>query len=176
MNGFNIVSDDDISEFSGDFPMEMIGGANIYSGEGMQDAEAAAAARAAGGVALITNPPALFRRQALPIPRTPVNALTQSGAINSNPQRFIRIDGLRIPDSIAPSFTVDLISINQEQQYVAPGTVPAELFGATSIGSYLRGATASRGSIVSIQVTNLAAAPAALTFAGGYFGPVVMSS
>jgi hypothetical protein len=170
------VSNDEFEEGApGDYMgLDEILGGGIYAGEGTTVAHEAALARSAGGGLVRRREPSDFRRQPLPIPITVVAAGATSAAINIVAQRMMRIDGLRNPARLNGIFRITNVSINQEQQFVAQGSLPSDLFSEVAIGTFLRGATANLGSTVSITVQNFSAAPANSTYEGGYFGPVVM--
>lgn len=165
--------------FSEDYGNEVMGRSELVGNEIMLAADPmtvaqAARARSAGGMLLKQRVPDELRRQPLPIPLTPVAAGATSAAIGIIAQRIMRIDGLRNPSRFNGVFRITNISIGQEQQFVAQGSLPSELFSEVAVGTFLQGATANEGTTVSITVQNFSAAPASTSYEGGYFGPAAM--
>ena len=165
----------DSEDYGGEYVgrTEIVGDDIVLAADPMTVAQAARA-RAAGGKLLAQRVPNELRRQPLPIPLTPVNAGATSNAIGVIAQRIMRIDGLRNPSRFNGVFRITNISIGQEQQFVAQGSLPSELFSEVAIGTFLQGATANEGTTVSITVQNFSAAPATTSYEGGYFGPAAM--
>ena len=150
----------------------VLGYEEIFGDDNAELASRAAAARAAGGKLLVDRKPQDYRRQPLPLPATPVNAGITSPAITQTSQRIFRMDRFGVPSEVAPSFTIDSLAINQEQQFVAAGVIAATLFSEVAVGTHLQGATAGRGSTVAIVATNTSGVN--LTIRPCLFGPAVM--
>ena len=151
---------------------EIFGNEMVLGEDAASVASQAAAARAAGGKLLVDRQPQNYRRQVMPMPATVINSGITSAAINQTSQRIFRMDRFGLGSSQAASFTIDNLSINQEQQFVAPGVVLGDLFSEVAVGTHLQGATAGRGSTVSVTATNIGLAN--LTFRSSLFGPTVM--
>jgi len=127
--------------------------------------------RAAGGVEVAQVNPSQMRRQILPF-RESFTA-SQSRVLTLQPQRKFRPERLSFASLTAANFTISDVSIAQEPQFVAPGTLSAQLFTEVSVGMELRSKTANLGAIISISATNLDAANTQV-LAGQITGVVVM--
>ncbi len=108
--------------------------------------------RAAGGVEVAEVQPSQMRRQILPFRES--FTLSQTRTLTLQPQRKFRPERLSFASATAVNFTVSDVSIAQEPQFVAPGTLSAQLFTEVSVGMELRSKTANLGAIISITATN----------------------
>jgi hypothetical protein len=93
--------------------------------------------------------------------------------INAQPQVNFRPSRLVIPDSIAPSFMINDFKIGMRSQLVAPGSLPAQSFTQTAVGTAMALDTVNVGQFVTLDVTNVAAQP--VNFAASLFGTTLNS-
>ena len=93
--------------------------------------------------------------------------------INAQPQVNFRPSRLVIPDSIAPSFMINDFKIGMRSQLVAPGSIPAQSFTQTAVGTAMALDTVNVGQFVTLDVTNVAAQP--VNFAASLFGTTLNS-
>jgi len=131
----------------------------------------AAMARAAGGVLVKAKQPQNARVQVLPIgPRNYLAAETAD--VEMRPQRTMRIQRVAFNSLISPFFQINSLMVGQDPQFVAAGSVPAEIFNQVGVGMSLKGSTANLGTTVVIGATNTDAVnPRQLS--GGILGPTV---
>lgn len=103
--------------------------------------------------------PSEMRRQVLPVGNQSIPA---GGTVTFQtiPQRPFRCERLVITHAGAPGdVLVNDVRVGATPQFVAAGSVSAEVFQATAVGSSLRGDTAQPGITVSVQVQNTSAGP-----------------
>jgi len=93
-------------------------------------------------------------RETLPIPRTLVPAGTQQTIIMT-PQRPQRIERLVVGSSIGAYFQILDLECAKESQFTGSGGVPGEMFSEVAVDVSLKGATATPGVQITIQVENL---------------------
>jgi hypothetical protein len=93
--------------------------------------------------------------------------------INAQPQVNFRPSRLVIPDAIAPSFMINDFKIGMRSQLVAPGSIPAQSFTQTAVGTAMALDTVNVGQFVTLDVTNVGAQPA--NFAASLFGTTLNS-
>ena len=93
--------------------------------------------------------------------------------INAQPQVNFRPSRLVVPDSIAPSFMINDFKIGMRSQLVAPGSIPAQSFTQTAVGTAMALDTVNVGQFVTLDVTNVAAQP--VNFAASLFGTTLNS-
>lgn len=140
-------------------------------GRGINLAAAAAQARAAGGVLVRDRPKDRNYEQPLPV-GPQVFAASATADVIIWPQRTIRVERLVIPSGVAPNFVINNITAAQELQFVAAGSLPAEMFTEVGVGIRLKGTTVNPGSQIVINFTNLDAVNPR-TLRGGIIGQVV---
>ena len=134
-------------------------------------ARQAALARAAGGVLVKQKSPQNSRIQVLPIgPKVYTAALTAD--VEMRPQRTMRIERVTFSSLSSPFFNINSLNVGQDPQFVASGSVPAEIFSQVGVGVRLRGSTANLGTTVVIGATNTDAANSR-TLSGGILGATV---
>lgn len=103
--------------------------------------------------------PSELRRQVLPVGQVTL-AAGASTILSAIPQRPFRCERLVITTNGAPNdVLVTDVRVGATPQFVASGSVAADMFQATAVGSSLRGDTAQPGITVSVSVTNTSAAP-----------------
>jgi len=158
-------------EIMGGAPVAAFGAGDFFGAEGGSAMQHLAGVRAAGGVEVRQMDPTQMRRQILPFRESFTAA--QSRVLTLQPQRKFRPERLSFASATAANFTITDVSIAQEPQFVAPGTLSAQLFTEVSVGMELRAKTANLGSIISISATNLDAANTVI-LAGQITGVVVM--
>jgi len=103
--------------------------------------------------------PSEMRRQVLPVGN---QSIPSGGTVTFQtiPQRPFRCERLVITHAGAPGdVLVNDVRVGATPQFVAAGSVSAEVFQATAVGSSLRGDTAQPGITVSVQVQNTSAGP-----------------
>jgi len=112
-------------------------------------------ARAAGASYVQTQRPRREYKQVLPATSLAIGA----GAVRDislNPQRPFRIKNFRASSThTAPFFVVLAFSIGQDNQFVAPGSIPLDLFSEVALYSIVEGQTANLGNLVTLQVQNI---------------------
>ena len=86
--------------------------------------------------------------------------------ISVNPQLPFKIERLLIPGSAGLLIT-DL-KVGTVSQFVAPGSIPVEVFAADSIGVFLKGDTAVPGVNIDLTVNNPTGG--AIVLSGAYIG------
>jgi hypothetical protein len=160
-----ILGDDEILGY------DAFGAEDFFGGEAPDKVGRLARVRAAGGVEVAQVQPSQMRRQVLPFRQS--FALSTTATITLQPQRKFRPERLSFASATAAFFTITDVSIAQEPQFVAPGTLSAQLFTEVSVGMELRAKTANLGSIISITATNQDAANTQI-LAGQITGVVVM--
>lgn len=125
---------------------------------GMAKANLAAqvtAARAAGGLVVQQKPNSFAGEQVLPVTTVNPVGIGLSDIAEARPQRTIRCDRFVVPSTLSPFFTITQLNVGQEPQFVATGTVDAEIFSQAAFGVELKGSTATLGTIISVGVTNI---------------------
>lgn len=106
--------------------------------------------------------PSELRRQVLPVGNQTV-AAGATVTFQAIPQRPFRAERLVITHAGTPGdILVNDVRVGATPQFVAAGSVAAEVFQATAVGSSLRGDTAQPGITVSVQVQNTSAGPLAV--------------
>jgi hypothetical protein len=103
---------------------------------------------------------------------TPV-AMGANVIINAQPQVNFRPSRLVIPDSIAPSFMINDFKIGMRSQLVAPGSIPAQSFTQTAVGTAMALDTVNVGQFTTLDVTNVASQT--VNFAASLFGTTLNS-
>src|SRR5271154_2284406 len=93
--------------------------------------------------------------------------------INAQPQVNFRPSRLVIPDSIAPSFMINDFKIGMRSQLVAPGSIPAQSFTQTAVGTAMALDTVNVGQFTTLDVTNVAFTT--VNFAASLFGTTLNS-
>ena len=137
----------------------------------MIPALAAALARAAGGVLVRQKRPQNARIQVLPIGPQTFTA-SQTADVEMRPQRTMRIERVTFSSLSSPFFNINSLNVGQDPQFVASGSVPAEIFSQVGVGVRLKGSTANLGTTVVIGATNTDAANSR-DLSGGILGAVV---
>lgn len=113
------------------------------------------AARAAGGVYVREKEPQVEYEQILPCTSLAI-AAGATREITLQPQRPFRIKNFRCSSThTAPFFEVTAFTIGQDNQFIAPGSVPLDVFSEVALYSVVRGQTANPGSLVTLTVVNI---------------------
>lgn len=126
--------------------------------------------RVHGGLRVMQKRKDTLFKQPLPIPATVVGA-GATVVISMQPQRTIRVERLAIPRSLVDDFTINSVNVGQEPQFVAEGSLPADIFAPDAVGIGLKGDTANIGNLITMSVTNTSAG--SLTFRGAILGTVI---
>ena len=102
----------------------------------------------------------------LPVPATALPAATPNAIINVQPQLTCQINQLVIPSNVGPFYMVNDVIIGTRSQFAAPGAVSGVGLSEVQTGS-LKGDTATLGTIISVNITNISGADKVLQ--GAYF-------
>ena len=111
------------------------------------------------------------RMQVLPI-GPQVYTAAQTADVEMRPQRTMRIERVAFSSLTTPFFNINSLNVGQDPQFVASGSVPAEIFSQVGVGVRLKGSTANLGTTVVIGATNTDAVNAR-TLSGGIIGATV---
>ena len=165
------------SYMSGDY--EILGAVEILGDPGSTPAAKQAAmnrliqARQAGGKVVNDLQPRREYQQLLPCTALAIAAGAQQ-TITLNPQRTFRARNFRASSThSAPFFTIDAMTIGQDNQFVQAGSVPADLFSEVALYSIVEGQTANLGNQITLVVTNIDIA--VHDFRGAFFGTALVN-
>lgn len=148
---FTAMGDDDYEEVLG--ALEIMGAAK---GKGSNALRAAALAKAAGGATVRTTKPKWLYNQILPCTSSATVAAAASTDLELKPQRPFRPDFYRASSyHTAPFFTISQYSIGQENQFVASGNIPVDLFSEVSVNTGTQGQTANLGNTIVLTFNNI---------------------
>lgn len=100
----------------------------------------------------------------------PVGASSQAVAL---PQVRFRPERVVIPSTIAPSVTLDSITVGKDTQQVAAGAIPAEVFTEVGVGVRLNMKTAIVGMQIVLSFTNIDALARDILFRAAIIGTAV---
>lgn len=76
--------------------------------------------------------------------------------INLQPQRPFRPEKFRASSThTAPFFVITAYSIGQDNQFVAPGSIPCDLFSEVALYSQIEAYTANLGNLITMSVQNI---------------------
>lgn len=139
----------------------------------LQSLQTAALAREAGGAVITEREPKWLYNQILPCVSSSTVAAAASTDIELKPQRTFRPDFFRTSSfHTAPFFTLSAYAIGQENQFVASGSVPVDLFSEVSLNTGMRGQTANLGNLITLTVNNISSDTK--TFRGAFFGKTLL--
>jgi len=150
---------------------EIFGGDSYVGADSPGLVAEVAQARAAGGVAVVKRQPQTLREQSLPFYRA--YTASETATISLTPQRMFRPERLTFASLTALYFLLNSINIAQEPQFVADGATLAQLYTEVAVGMRLKGKTANRGALITINLTNLDAVNARTVY-GQIVGPAVL--
>jgi hypothetical protein len=111
-------------------------------------------AKAAGGLVVQQKPNTFAGEQVLPLSTTAAVGAGLADTAEGRPQRTIRCDRFVVPSTLSPFFLITQLNVGQEPQFVATGTIDAEIFSQSAFGVELKGSTATLGTVVSVGVIN----------------------
>jgi len=139
----------------------------------LRSLKTAALAREAGGAVVTERAPKWLYNQILPCKSSSSVLAGASTDIELKPQRTFRPDFFRTSSfHTAPFFTLSAYAIGQENQFVASGDVPVDLFSEVSLNTGMRGQTANLGNLITLTVNNISADTK--TFRGAFFGKTLL--
>lgn len=165
---FTAMGDDNFESVLG--ALEIMGAAR--QGNPNAKLQAAALARAAGGAQIRTTSPKWLYNQILPCTSLSV-AAAAAVDVELKPQRPFRPDFFRASSyHSAPYFTVSQYAIGQENQFVAAGSIPLDLFSEVSVNTGTQGQTANLGNTITLTFTNISDATRSLRSA--FFGKTLL--
>ena len=89
-----------------------------------------------------------------------VAAVAAAATVNvtNNPQVLFRPDRLVVPQTIAPNFLINSLTVGKNNQFAAAGAIAAETCSQTSFGVQLHCDTAQVNAAITLNVTNIALA------------------
>jgi hypothetical protein len=146
-------------QFAGDPDYAIMGAYEI-----MGDPTASPAAKslamqtlAMGGQVVGQKTPRLTYSQTLPCTSLAIAAnATENRDINLQPQRPFRPEKFRASSThTAPFFVITAYSIGQDNQFVAPGSIPCDLFSEVALYSQIEAYTANLGNLITMTVQNI---------------------
>jgi hypothetical protein len=140
----------------------------------MQRLQVAALAREAGGAVVTEREPKWLYNQILPCSSSATVLASASLDLELKPQRTFRPDFFRASSfHTAPFFTLSAYAIGQENQFVASGNVPIDLFSEVSLNTGMRGQTSNLGNTLTLTVNNISAD--SHFFRGAFFGKTLLA-
>ncbi len=166
---FTAMGDDNYEEVLG--ALEIMGAAKAQNSAANR-LRAQALAKAAGGATVRTTKPKWLYNQILPCTSLSVGAGLPVD-VELKPQRPFRPDFYRASSyHSAPYFTVSQYAIGQENQFVAAGNIPLDLFSEVSVNSGTQGQTANLGNTITLTFNNISDATRSLRSA--FFGKTLL--
>lgn len=139
----------------------------------MNSLRVAALAREAGGAVVTEREPKWLYNQILPCTSPSTVAAGAQADLELKPQRTFRPDFFRCSSfHTTPFFVLTAYAIGQENQFVASGSVPVDLFSEVSLNTGMRGQTANLGNLITLTVQNIYTD--AKTFRGAFFGKTLL--
>lgn len=168
----------EIEEVSGDTYEEVLGAVDIMGANrarGTQQMHNTARQHQQGGPRLHTREPKWLLNQILPCTvSTAVNSLASTD-VELKPQRPFRPDFYRASSfHSGPYFAVTAYAIGQENQFVAAGSIPLDLFSEVSTNSGTAGQTANPGTSITLTFTNLDTLQASRYLRSGFWGKTLL--
>lgn len=112
-----------------------------------------------------------LRREVLPISSGGMRILPdQQAIITSRPQRMFTLVRLYVLPAIAEDFVINDITIGERSQFSQAGAIPADMFAAGAIDSYVSFDTAGPGMDIRMTVTYIGQNPDGEVFTGSMLG------
>lgn len=134
---------------------EIMGAVMQDPGASPQLRGAAASVLASGGQIVGQKTPRSTYSQTLPCTSLAV-ASNDTRDINLQPQRPFRPEKFRASSThTAPFFVISAYSIGQDNQFVAPGSIPCDLFSEVALYSQIEAYTANLGNLITMTVQNI---------------------
>jgi hypothetical protein len=136
---------------------EIMGDPQASPGAKMAAAGYAQMVLAGGGQVVGQKTPNRTYSQTLPCTSLAVAAnAAETRDINLQPQRPFRPEKFRASSThTAPFFVITAYSIGQDNQFVAPGSIPCDLFSEVALYSQIEAYTANLGNLITMSVQNI---------------------